>query len=68
MENKLEDAPLFNNGRFLGFLTVSEYAVKHDVGEETVRTWFDLGYIDGLLIYDELYIPHNAKVKIPKGV
>ena len=68
MENNLENEPLFKDGCFLGFITASEFASKWDVGEETVRAWFDLGCVDGLLIYDELYIPYNAKIKIPKGV
>lgn len=67
IENKLEDEPLFDNGRFLGFLSAKEYAAKCCVGEETVRTWFDLKLVDGVLIYDELYIPYNAKMKLPKG-
>ncbi len=65
LENELENEPLFNNGKFLGFLTASEFAAKWDVGEETVRLWFDLKYVDGMIIYDELYIPCNAKVKVP---
>ena len=68
MENNLENEPLFKDGRFLGFLTAKEFASKWDVGEETVRAWVDLGYVDALIIYDELYIPHNAKIKRPKGV
>ena len=67
LENKLEDEQLFQNGRFLGFLTAKEYAVKCGVGEETVYTWFSLKLVDGVLIYDELYIPYNAKIKVPKG-
>lgn len=65
LQNNLENEPVFKDGRFLGFLSVKEFAIKMDVGEETVRLWFDLGYIDGFIIYDELYIPHNATVKKP---
>jgi hypothetical protein len=67
LENHLEDEPLFNDGRFLGFLTAEEYAAKRGVGKETVYTWFNLKLVDGVLIYDELYIPYNAKIKVPKG-
>ena len=66
LENNLENEKVFNNGRFLGFLTAAEFAAKKDVGEETVRLWVNLGYIDGVIIYDELYIPCNAKIKEPK--
>lgn len=68
LENKLENEPVFKDGRFLGFLTASEFAEKWDVGEETVRLWVDLGYVDGMIVYDEIYIPCNAKIKEPKKV
>ena len=68
IENKLEDEPLFQNGRVLGFLTSKEFAAICGVGKETVRAWVNLGYVDAVIIYDELYIPFNAKVNIPKGV
>ena len=66
LENNLENVKVFDNGRFLGFLTVAEFAAKWDVGVETVRLWVDLGYVDGMIVYDELYIPCNAKIKEPK--
>ena len=64
LENKLENEPVFKDGKFLGFLTVSEFAAKWDVGEETVRAWVDFGFVNGIIIYDEIYIPCNAKIKI----
>ena len=42
LENNLEDSEIFKDGRFLDFLTVSEAAVKFNVGEATVKTWLDL--------------------------
>lgn len=66
LQNNLEEEYVFNNGRFLGFLSLAEFATKHNVGEETVRLWVDLGYVDGMIIYDEIYIPSNAEVKQPK--
>lgn len=66
LKNGLEDEQVFKNGRFLGFLTAEEFASKWDVGVETVRLWVDLEYVDGILVYDELYIPCNAKIKEPK--
>lgn len=66
LKNNMENEPVFQNGRFLGFLSAAEFAEKWDVGEETVRLWVNLGYVDGLIIYDELYIPYNAEIKEPK--
>ena len=66
LKNNLENEQVFKDGRFLGFLSSAEFAEKWDVGEETVRLWVNLGYVDGLIIYDELYIPYNAEIKEPK--
>jgi len=62
----MENKPVFEDGRFLGFLSLAEFAEKWDVGEETVRLWVNLGYVDALIIYDEIYIPYNAEIKEPK--
>ena len=66
LSNNLENEPVVKDGRFLGFLSAAEYAVKMDVGEETVRLWVNFGYLDGVIIYDEIYIPYNAVLKEPK--
>ena len=66
LENKLENEQVFKDGRLLGFYTAAEFASKWDVGEETVRMWVNLGYVDAVIVYDELYIPRNAKIKEPK--
>lgn len=66
LENNLENEQVFKDGRLLGFYTAAEFAKKWDVGEETVRMWVDLKFVDAIIIYDELYIPSNAKIIIPK--
>lgn len=66
LENKLENEQVFKDGRLLGFYTAAEFACKWDVGEETVRMWVNLGYVDAVIVYDEMYIPCNAKIKEPK--
>lgn len=66
LNNNMENEAVFKDGRFLGFLSAAEYAELNDVGEETVRLWVNLGYLDAIIIYDEIYIPFNAKIKEPK--
>lgn len=66
LNNNLENEPVFKDGRFLGFLSAAEYATLKNVGEETVRLWVNYGYVDGIIIYDEIYIPYNAELKEPK--
>jgi hypothetical protein len=65
LQNNLENESVFKDGRFLGFLSAEEFAVKNGVGVETVRMWVDYGYVEGIVVYDEIYIPANANVKKP---
>lgn len=60
----LEDEPVFENGRFIGFMTAEEAAVKMNVGVMTIRLWVGLGQLKGLMIGDALYIPADAKSPI----
>lgn len=64
--NNLEDKPIFQNGKFLDFLTENEAALKFNVGINTVKIWYELGFINGIKIGDKIYIPPN--VKPPKEI
>ena len=57
----LEDEPVFENGRFIGFMTAEEAAVKMNVGVMTIRIWVGLGQLHGITIGETLYIPADAK-------
>ena len=61
LQNDLEDKPVFENGQFLGFLSVEQAAVKLDVGNATVKTWADLGWIPSFEFNGELYFPANIE-------
>lgn len=61
LANGLEDEPVFENGRFIGFMTDEEAAVKMKVGVATIHIWVGLGQLKGLKIGNDLYIPANAK-------
>lgn len=67
LKNHLEDEEVFKDGKIIGFMSAAEFAELWDVGEATVRLWVTLGYVDGLFMYDDLYIPHNAEIKGLKG-
>lgn len=43
LANGLEDESVFKDGKFIGFITVSEAAVKMDVGVETIYAWIGQG-------------------------
>lgn len=61
LENGLEDEPVFENGKLLGFMTIGEAAVKFNVGTATIRVWVNEEMLKGIKIGDEIYIPANAE-------
>lgn len=64
LQNDLEDMPVSIDGSFLGFLNTKQAAAKFNVGEATVRIWYQLKAIDGIMIGNELYILPDSKPKI----
>lgn len=66
LENNLEDVPIVQNGRLVGFLTIGEAAAKFEVGEATVTAWIACNLIDHVRIGYEGFIPANAEPKIQK--
>lgn len=64
LQNNLEDMPVSIDGGFLGFLNTKQAAAKFNVGEATVRIWYQLKAIDGIMIGNELYILPDSKPKI----
>lgn len=59
LANGLEDELVFENGRFLGFLTPEEVAVKKNTGVATVDTMLKLGMIEYIELAGGRYIPAN---------
>lgn len=62
LSNGLEDEQVFENGRFVGFLTISEAAQKLGVGIESVKVMMKLGLIDN--VKDGDYIPERSITKL----
>ena len=46
LRNGLENEPVFQNGKFIGFITVGEAAEKLNVGIPTVEALGNLKYLD----------------------
>lgn len=63
LTNGLEDEPVFEDGKFVGLLTVGEAAVKFGTGNATIQTYYLMGMLDGFVIGGELYIPATAELK-----
>lgn len=60
LANGLEDKPVFEDGRILGFMTEKEAAIKYGVGRATIRVWIDMGFLKGYKIGDMFLIPANS--------
>ena len=59
LANNLEDKPVFENGKFIGFVTVGDVAAKTNVGLATVHTWIHQGRLDSVAVLEGVYIPAN---------
>lgn len=69
LQNNLENEPIFQDGRFIGFKTINEVAVESNVGVATVYAWIINGYLESFPTHDELYIPADYKsILRTKGV
>lgn len=68
LENHLEDKPVLENGKLLGFVSVQEIAIKYNVGVATVLTWLNQMSVEALIIRDRIYIPADFKSPTERDV
>ena len=66
LQNHLEDEEVFKDGKFIGFLTPKEAAVKFGVSNATIHAWMSLGMLEGGTVTQQTYIPATAKVNPEK--
>lgn len=57
LEHNLENEDVFKDGKFVGFMTATEYAIEKHIGIATVKTCVERGDIRGVKIGDEIFIP-----------
>lgn len=67
LENGLESEPVFKDGKLLGFMTITEAAIKFGVGLATIRVWVNCGMLEGIRIGEDIYVPANAEVSKEGG-
>lgn len=65
LENHLEDEPVIQGDKILGFLDINEAAQKFNVGPATVFAYTTLGYLKHDVLHKTLLIPANAEVNFP---
>ena len=63
LKNGLEDRPVFEDGKFLGFITIEEAAEKMNVGVATINTLIIRGVIECIVIGNAIYIPADFNTK-----
>lgn len=55
--NNLEDKPVFEDGKLIGFLTLEQAALEFKVGIATVEALIKLNKLNHVQIGDTIYIP-----------
>ena len=63
LANNLEDEPIYDNGKLIGFMTLGEAAEKAGVGISTVCVWIQQGRLDSVIIGGLVYIYDNEKMQ-----
>lgn len=66
LANNLENEPVFNDGKFVGFITAGEAAIRMNVGIATIHAWILQKRIDSITIGNTVYIPADFKLKTAK--
>lgn len=59
LTNHLEDKPVFEKGKFIGFVTASDVAKDSNVGLATVHAWIHQGRLESVVVNEGIYIPGN---------
>jgi hypothetical protein len=68
LQNGLENEPVYDDGKILGFMNEMEAAIKFNVSTATIQAWVSLNKLDGIRIGNALYIPANADNPMKNGV
>lgn len=63
LENHLENEPVFNDGKFIGFVSIQDVAVDMGVGSATVHAWICQGKLN-CYAPDTVLIPADYKKKL----
>lgn len=60
LQNDLENDNVFENGCFIGFINENQAAVKFNVGVATIKTWYQYGMLDGVIIGNHIFFLANV--------
>ena len=59
LQNDLENEEVIKDGKFAWLITESQVASKFGVGVNTVKTWHDMGFLEGFRLGETLYFLAN---------
>lgn len=62
LKNDLENKPVFEDNKLLGFMTVEEAAAKFGYGPGTIKAWIQLNYFSCIQIGSTILIPMDADI------
>lgn len=63
LENNLENEPICQHGKMLGFISAEEAALKFDVGVATVAAWAIRGQLPYIMVAGNLYVFTGCGIK-----
>lgn len=63
LANDLENELVFDHGRFVGFLTVDEVALKMNIGIAAVCAMIEREMLDHIYVGDTLFVPVNQPLE-----
>lgn len=66
LKNNLEDAPVYKDGTFIGFMPVSDAAVKLGVGSATVLALAKQDKLDYIVVGGKHFISDMDEVSLAK--
>lgn len=64
LSNGLEDEPVYKDGKFLGFLTAEEVAVKLNVGTATVKALNEIEKLDAIHVESSVLFPATQLMEL----
>ena len=67
LANGLEDELVFEDGKFIGFVTIGEAAEKLGVGIATVSVWISQKRLESAVVGDTIYISASSLESFKKG-
>lgn len=61
LQNGLEDEPVFEDGKFIGYVSFGEAASNLDVGLATIGALIRLNEVENIRVNGETYLPFYYK-------